>query len=414
MILLKKLQKAKKGQESASGAAVLIALVGLFVVLYLLFVPPDFRESLLNENKTSTTGNTTTKPAYALLLREQPGLLSYISGTVCPNNECEHPLPSFSLYRTVTPTQIASFNPFIVKNNIFVKEPKTMQFEVLALANTDNYLLTFGAKTSKGVLKIVLNGRTIFEQQLDQYNVEPIKIPKNLIKEINTLEVSVSGVGAKFWETNQYAIENMKIIADVTDTTKETNSQMFFISEDEYTALSTAKLRFVAECDKSKVGPLKIMLNGQKIFEGVPDCGMMQTIDLMKAALSKYENTIQFQSTMGNYIIDRIMLRTYLQKTSYPTYYFDLTNDQLKHLLQNKTDLNLTLDFAKRPSDDFDVIMHINGYTRTLRADKQKTKVERKIPVHTLKDKNNWIMIEPDSRSITLAELKLEIKVKKK
>ncbi len=400
----------KKGQETGSSAAILLALLGLFVLLYLLFVPPGVRESLLNGNITYANETTTYKASYVLLMDERPGLLNYINLPICQNKECDHDLPSFSLLRTTASQQIASFNPFIVKNNIFTKEDKTLTFSVNDLQDTSNLLLTFGANEHSGTLTVMLNGHDIYQKAMDTYNVEPITIPKTILAMTNTLTFSVSGVGAQFWKTNAYGIENAKIVGDVTDTTKQQSATTFFISSDEIDAMQSADLRFFPDCKASQVGPLSITLNARSIYQGVPDCGMINVVQLSNNALATGDNSLSFQTASGTYLIDSISVQTHLKDINYPVYYFDLSDQQYQDLMQNRTDLNLTLDFAKRLNQSYDVFYNLNGYKRSVQVDQGISEVQSKLLNVALKKKNNWISFEPDGQPVTIAEMKIEIK----
>ena len=401
----------KKAQDSASGAATLLVLIAVLVVLYILFIPANYRNELLNgdlENDTITTNGAT----YQLLMQKNVGLLKYVNSKVCDNNECEHNIPSFTLSTSSKSVTLLNLNPFIIKNNIFKKEFKKEFFDIDMLENIDNILITFGAKEYKGILKIVLNGKTIFEQKMDNYNVQPIEIKKEILKEHNSIEFYVSSVGAKFWQTNQYSIENFKIYSKFTDRTKEKGRQTFYINEDEYNSLDYGKLKFSPECNQAKVGNLIIKVNGRIVYDVIPDCGILNIIELSRKNFNKNENLIEFVGSEGTYLIDTASIKTYLKDVSYPSYYFDIDDEEWEDLKNNITDLNLTVEVSKSIEKEFDLILNVNGYKRTLRFENNENIVERNIETYLLKRKNNAIMLEPDNQEVAVSDMKLEIKVR--
>ena len=68
---------SRKAQD-ASSAATLIAVIALLIVFYLLFIPPSFRDQILEGNATTTT-QAGADALNETILRASPGTLSKIS-----------------------------------------------------------------------------------------------------------------------------------------------------------------------------------------------------------------------------------------------------------------------------------------------------------------------------------------------
>ncbi|RLE44970.1 hypothetical protein DRJ25_06200 [Candidatus Woesearchaeota archaeon] len=329
--------KTKKG-ATAGGAAALVAIIAFMIVLYILFLPPEERARIL-ENRTE--GGSAIVEGNVTLLLENPGRLDYIV-----QDEYEHDLPAFTLYKTTGAEIIKKENPFLVKNGWFDEKSKQVTFKIEDLDLVDNVILTFGSKKNKGVLIITLNGNTVFENEISSYNVEPVALPKEYLKEDNLLEFSVSGVGIRFWRTNEYIIENLQIIADVTDITRQESENVFTISAVEYYNLDTAKLKFNPECNPKDVGTLNVFVNNHKIFSGVPDCGIINTIEFPAHYLNQGGNHVVFRTDKGSYLVDQIKVKTKLKGVKYPFYSFEINDTMYEDVRNGKLDIELVLKFV--------------------------------------------------------------------
>ena len=75
MILMLK----KRNGQSGSGAATLVAVIALLIVLYILFLPPDVRKDLLEEESDGPGGTGTGSGRVVTnLLTDHPGRLEQI------------------------------------------------------------------------------------------------------------------------------------------------------------------------------------------------------------------------------------------------------------------------------------------------------------------------------------------------
>ena len=71
----------KKAQASSSSIAVLVVLIALFLVVYILLLPAEDRQSLLNEGSLSDSNPSSTDyVSSSIILQESPGNLQDTSG----------------------------------------------------------------------------------------------------------------------------------------------------------------------------------------------------------------------------------------------------------------------------------------------------------------------------------------------
>ena len=147
---------------SSSGAAALIGLIALFLILYVLFLPADIRQELLDEDidpygYDNDSDNTDNDAVWKLILEESPGRLNVLDVTDCVGKECAHEISSFVLFKSTNSEILDDYNPFIIKNNIMTKKFNSINFDVMDLEHTENTFLTFTTYEHTGVLTIKLN-----------------------------------------------------------------------------------------------------------------------------------------------------------------------------------------------------------------------------------------------------------------
>ncbi|HLD88718.1 MAG TPA: hypothetical protein VI894_00780 [Candidatus Nanoarchaeia archaeon] len=382
-----KITKNKRGQD-ATNAATLVAILAALIILYLMFLPPQTREELLFPNKTTNKTATATQETEAnTLLKESPGRLSYLG-----QNEYEHTLPSFTLYRTISAKELKSENPFVARTGWFDKKTKNISFSIADFANTENIALSFVAPEHEGNLIIRLNSNTVFESAVESLNVEPINLPKELLGKSNTLEFSVSGVGWQFWKTNQYAIKNLKITADITDVSRQESRNLFTATATEKFNLEKSTLRFVPNCRENDVGILDININTYNVFSAVPDCGIANRLEVPTGIIDSGENRITFKTNKGSYLIDQISITNKLKEQPSTVYYFEISQKQFDDIQNSRQKANFTISFVESDKDK-EAAITINGHS--LGISQKKNEYSRIIEKSWLNSGTNYIKIEP-------------------
>lgn len=334
-------KNTRAAASPTSGASVLIVIITLLIILYILALPPAERADLLGDQPTIVTGPGINpqgnNPAVSYtgketLLEETPGRIDYTA-----LNELEIPLTSFTLYKTTSAKVLEEYNSFYIKNGVGDISAKNISLGIDNLNLIDNVILTFKTKKHEGILTIKLNSQTIYEYDIDTLNPEPIKIKKTLLSDNNHIEFSVSSVGWKFWLTNEYSFEGIKIIADVEDTSRQDTQNTFFVNEDQAQDIERATLRFHPECITSKVGKLTLKLNGRTVFSGIPDCGSPNFFEFTPNFVIIGKNKIDFSIDEGSYLIDLIKIKLEFKDNEIPVYYFDV-DDRLFNLDYDELD----------------------------------------------------------------------------
>ena len=262
-------------------------------------------------NSGTITGTTSSR----VLLDVSPGRIEEEGRT-----QYEYNLPSVRLVRTTDAEIVKKENPFIIKNSWFEKKPKQIEFEIADKDNINNLLLSFNTLKNEGTLAVKLNTQVIYEKDINQYNSDPIILPKEkLTNGINRLEFSTSSVGVAFWNANEYAFENVKILADITDVSGQDTKTVFNIL-DSRDNINEARLIFVPECESTNTGRLRIRINADEIFSAVPDCNVLNTVLVPPTYIETGINEVGFKTEKGTYLVDRIKVKTDLKEKREPKF----------------------------------------------------------------------------------------------
>ena len=390
----------KKAQDAAN-AATLVALIGGLIILYMLFLPPSERDKLLEFNNVTNDNIVPGKISNDTLLLEKPGRLTFIL-----EDEFTHETPSFTLFKTTSAQEIKKENPFSVRNGWFDKQRRNVTFLINSQENTDNVMLTFNTQKRQGRLEIKLNKNVIFDGALESSNVVPISLDKKLLTDQNLLEFSVSPVGLAFWTTNEYTISGLKITADVTDLSRQESKNIITLTDTEKFNLLTAKLKFNPNCVQEDVGTLNVWINNFEVLSGIPECRILNRIEVPISLLDSGENTLRFKTNKGSYLVDQVVLETRLKQEPTTVYFFEITRNQSKKMNDGSRKANLSINFVRR-DDEKRATISVNGHITSVNTEDRV--YSRILPKEWLKEGDNYIEIEPKT-TLDIIELRIDLR----
>ena len=333
-----------KRAQAAAGAAVLLAIIAGILIMFILFLPPTEREELLGgTNRTATVSATTPLAAGDVnLLIAQLGRIDYLG-----QRELEHPLPVINIYTTTESQLIAEKNLASAKRAVFSEEFSTFTFPIADLEHTDNILLSFTVQRAQGKLKLSINGEELFYGDVEPGAMTPLSLPKNSLKDSNTIEVRVSSPGIAFWASNEVTLSNLKVAADVTNLDARSSRHIFQVSDTEKRNVEKVQLRFQPQCLYNDVSALEIEINGHSIYSAVPECDVaMVPIEFSADVLQEGENNIVFHTEKGTYILSHVQIKSTLKEIDFPTYYFSLSSQQYNLVRDHQRKARLTMDFV--------------------------------------------------------------------
>jgi hypothetical protein len=348
----------KRGQ--AAGAAVLVAIIAAMILVFIVLVNPEERADIL-DGDTSGSGSGAEEiegaRARVNLLTESPGRIDFLA-----HNEIEHPLPTVNIFTKTESEIIVEKNSVYSARSVFSEEKDNFKFNLDSLERTENILLAFGVREVQGRLIVTLNGESIFNDEVAIGNPAPIKLPKNLLARQNELIFAISSPGVAFWATNKAVIENLKVVADVTEVEAQTSSHIFLVSETEMNNLEKVILKFQPDCKFDEVGMLKVTVNDNELYRAVPDCDLgFVPIEFSPKVVHAGENKIVFFTERGTYLLSHVVIESKLAKVDYPTYYFDLSHEQYEAVMNEQRRVRLQMDFVDVTSSKYGELV-FNGY----------------------------------------------------
>jgi len=394
------LRKAQGGIN----AAVLVAIIAGLIILYIIFLPAAEREALLEQKDVEKTSKSSSKDDEDVLLREFPGRLDNVEGVL------DKKIPNIFLFEKTEAKEIERLNPFIVRNGLFDEKKRVISFGIDNLENIDNVILSFNAKKHEGTLTIKLNNEIIFVNELISETVAPIRLNKNLLGDQNNFEFSVSSVGFRFWKTNEYSFEDIKIVGDITDRSKQESKNVFTLTGTELINIERANLRFVPYCKSvADVGVLEILINNREVFSGVPVCEDPYRQPLPLGILDSGENKVIFRTNKGSYSVEQIKIEFVEREVRTNVYFFEINQSVIDDIEDGDVDVVLRIEFIedrknKRAdlniNDRFSTIDQEDKiFTKTLNDDEDPDFIE---------EGNNFIEIRPRTR-LDIVEISVEV-----
>ena len=393
-----------KKAQGGINAAILVAVIAGLIILYILFLPEAEREALL-ENKTvkKTTGDDEDEEE-DILLREFPGRIDIVEGII------DKSIPNIYLFERTDAKELERINPFIVRNGWFDKKDMTVSFGIDDLENSDNVMLSFKAKKHEGILTIKLNNEIVYENDITGETVAPIRLKRNLLMEDNTFEFSVSSVGFRFWKTNEYSLDDIKIVGDITDKSKQESRNVFTLTGTELFNIEEANLKFVPYCKKvADVGVLDVSVNNRNIYSAVPVCEDPTKVPIPLGILDVGENKVIFRTDKGSYSVEQIKVEFIEKEVEKKVYFFEVNQSVIDDIEDEEINIVLTIEFVD-DEENKRADLNINDRLSTIDQEERfftKTLNDDDDPDY-IEEGNNFIEIRPRTR-LDIVELKVEI-----
>jgi hypothetical protein len=388
-----KKQWMKKGQ-SGSSAALFVLLMGIAIILYILFLPPDVRNDLLNEGTTNAS-TTTISSNRGVLLDVSPGTLLE-SKTL----KFDHNLPSFNLFTTTEDAILKQIQSVYISTSKGAQLSRSIPLVIKETAT--NVKLSLNVISHSGVLTIRLNGDEVYSGEATDLFTP---IPLENLQDENTLAFEVQPVGWMFWKKNFYQFSDIKITGTVEKYSSREATTTFLIANEEKTNLKVAYLIYLADCKVGQTERLSIYLNDRLISSKAPDCGSPDKIMIDPDDLMNGKNELRFYAEKGTYLIDQVVVKTELNEPIYPVYFFEV-NESRYNLIQNGTlDAVVTLKFINDRQRKAGVL-NINNLK--IFVDTTSDRYNKTISDFIVEDEN-FIKIEPQT-NLPVSNLKVELK----
>ncbi len=360
--------ESKRAQREGAAVAILIIVIALFMTFYILFIPPEERNQLLQQGSNLTSGDG--------LYAGQIELLAESPGEVTPTTEfaAVHSIPSVNIFLKEEPQIISLAQSLAVEKGLFSSSNPTLKFQTKDLDQTTKVTLFFSVDKASGELRAKVNGNTIYGEEVTTPGVKIIEIARSLLQSENTLELSVSSPGLAFWQTNKYSIKDLGVKQEFERKNNE-ESRTFFIASKEKTNLKKALLKYTQVCNfplTKDTTHLEVLLNDRRVHEAEIKCiTTNDQFDLDPKYIADGTNTLTFKLESGDFSFNIIKVETQSAASERPTYYFSLNQAELKAVKSGQRTVNLHLLLnqdlsnknAKLSINSNDVVMKTNKNT---------------------------------------------------
>ena len=385
----------KKGQATpyvSSNVAVFILLLGLFLAIYVLLLPPEDREALLYDE---TEDNSNQKESSNIILNQFVGTLK-----PAENDEIIHKIDSINLYSKEEPKITDLAYSLHLEKSLTSETKRNLVFNINNLESLENANLILVASKNKGNLIVSLNNVIIYDSKVS--GLANIVLPKEILQMTNYIELSVSSPGLNIFGKNSYDLSNIKLRENY-QLTNTRESRDFTISRQE---TGNAELRFVLYCNINRQGSrLNIYLNNKEIKNEIISCmSAERKMDIKNDDLEKGSNTLMFQIDKGDYIFNDIKLDVKTNFKGVVNYKFAITEDEFDDILSEDKELRLSIEFNNDESKK--ATLSVNGKEFSL--DTTDIDYERDIS-RLIKEGNNFVKITP-SNEFSIDLLKLTLK----
>ncbi len=388
------MKKAQVSPQAGSNVAVFVLLLGLFLAIYVLLLPPEDREALLYNNSVSENEDIENqKNIY--VLEQSPGILRPVD-----DDQIIHKIDSINLYSKEEPKIKDLASSLYLEKSLFSQTKRNIIFEIDDLDNLETVNLIFIANENKGNLIIELNNIIVYDSKVS--GLTNILLPKELLQESNNLEFSVSSPGLNIFGKNRYSLSSIKL-RESYQLTNTRESRNILLSEQE---TGNAELTFFLYCNIPQQGTrLMIFFNNEEVKNEIISCSTVErTIDIESEHIENGRNIITFQIDKGDYIFSEIKLKVDTELKGSINYKFSLTEEDFDSILSEDRRAKLFMEF--NDDERKKATISINGKEFSL--DTNDIDYERDIS-RLIKEGNNFIKITPlEEFNIDLLRITLE------
>ena len=305
----------KKGSSSVAG---LVFLIAVFIIIYILVMPPCDKCRLLDNGDCTEVcdGN----GAEGILLSDEIGEVNL-------KDEITHTLDPVNLYIRVEPEEEKLAGSLFVNRAWFGNVDQDLSFELEDLDNLEEVYFSAKVAEGKGKLFIELNDRLVDQIEENRGSIL-VSLPSSYLKEKNNLKLYTSSPGIAFWSKNQYDLEDLKIRKEFERVHYE-ESRTFSMSKSERESLIESNLQFSVFCSAAgSLSVLKVYLNDELLSSESIACESFdKEIELKGSNLNIGENKISFVIDDGTYLLTPITIKNRLNKEIYPSYNFNIDGE---------------------------------------------------------------------------------------
>ena len=396
--------KNRRAQEEGKAVGVLLLIIALFVVLYMLFIPPEERADLLGEDTSDlTTTNVPSTSSETEILADAPGIVS-------PNLNfgTTHNIPSVNLYVKTEPKITPLASSLIIKKALFSSTSPQLSFPFDLSADSEKVILKLDTHQGEGTLEIDINDNTIFTEEITTKSSRIIEIPRTFLKKNNRLTFTASGPGLAFWKTNQYVIKDI-VLKEEFSLVNSKEMRTITLKQKEYETLKDANLEYILYCNKEPkkgVTLMQLLINNKNVLSRqLPCISKKETIEIPLSLLQTQTNTVTLAIDDGDFSFHDIKLITESAEQGQPDYTFTINKETFDKIVKGIKKVELDF-FLEDTSQKKTARIHINDGSVLMKTTSNRFTVD--ISAY-IEQGTNFIQILP-SNTFSITGFKILLK----
>ncbi len=336
----------KRGQ--AGNIATLISLIALFMLIYILLLPQEARDELLNRED----GRTRISPSAESDIKV---LFSKFVGDVSPLKQSKgitHTIAGVNLYSNIENEIVTLAEELLITKGAFSENSQTLNFPLDYPKGVKKAELYTLIGNSDGNLIVDLNGRQIFNSDVQANSQELIQLPLGDLTEVNTLTLSSSG---GLFTMGKHELKDIRLRKQV-EVKNRLSERTISIPAAELKDLEKAILSFSVYCSHDENDLLKVLVNGNTVYSDVPFCNLRRVEIEVDASFTKDgANTLVFESD-GDYVIEEVEWQSLLRGERESEYAFNINDEDYTNARRGISYVFVVFEFAlsdERKTFDF-------------------------------------------------------------
>jgi len=384
--------------KPATAVSVLVAIIALFMILYVLLLPPAERAELLNltvedeaadGNGVSVVGEKV--KGAEIILSEKPGEVS-----LDLKDENVHNLNSVGLFVKSQAENIDLVNTLSISRSTFSDKFQEVAFDLDDLDDVEELNLIFFVERAKGKLFVDLNGNNVFNIELDEDKLRSVNLPVRFLSRNNVVKFYVESPGFIF-VANKYDLSDVSLRKQFKLSNIKSQRKVS-LSAIELNNLDKATLEYTLYCEEvnKREGRLRIDVNGFLLYSDIVRCGQgFSRIEVDKDFLEKGDNVFEFSIDKGDYTLEQLEFITKLKGGALLTYSFFLEDEEFDDIWDGRREAELELIFGS--AGEKSARFEING--ESIRMKTSDNDFSRDVS-GLVKEGNNIIKIIPDDEFV--------------
>ena len=385
-------------RQPATAVSVLIALIALFMIIYILLLPPAERAELLNlsvEDEAAdgkdVSGIVKKDKGTEIILSERPGEIS-----LDLKDENIHNLNPVSLFVKSQAENIDLVNTLSISRSAFSDKFQEVAFDLDDLDEVEELNLIFFVEKAKGKLFIDVNGNNVFNIELDEGKLRSVNLPVRFLKRNNLVKFYAESPGFIF-VANKYDLSDVSLRKQFKLSNIKSQRKVS-LSAIEINNLDKATLEYALYCEEvnKREGRLRIDVNGFLLHSDIVRCGQgFSRIEVDKDFLEKGDNVLEFSIDKGDYTLEQLEFITKLKGGALLTYSFFLEDEEFDDIWDGRREAELELIFGS--AGEKSARFEING--ESIRMKTGDNDFSRDVS-GLVKEGNNIIKIIPDGEFV--------------